>query len=94
MTQLTELLGRLHVGDNDARDALFAVAYTELHRLAQSRLRDGGRNVTLDTTITRASPDRMQCLPGHLRFMDFLAMNATVKILRCIWSLANHMCKA
>ncbi len=50
MTQLTELLGRLHAGDNDARDALFAVAYAELHRLAQSRLRDGGRNVTLDTT--------------------------------------------
>jgi len=49
MTQLTELLGRLHAGDNDARDALFAVAYAELHRLAQ-RLRDGGRNVTLDTT--------------------------------------------
>lgn len=50
MTQLTELLGRLHAGDYDARDALFAVAYAELHRLAQSRLRDGGRNVTLDTT--------------------------------------------
>jgi RNA polymerase sigma factor (TIGR02999 family) len=50
MTQLTELLGRLHAGDGHARDALFAAAYAELHRLAQSRLRDGGRNVILDTT--------------------------------------------
>src|SRR5580704_2568345 len=50
MTQLTELLGRLHAGENDLRDAVFAVAYAELHRLAQSRLRKGGRNATLDTT--------------------------------------------
>jgi RNA polymerase sigma factor (TIGR02999 family) len=47
MTQLTELLGRLHV---DVRDTIFAVAYAQLHRLAQLRLRDGGRYVTLDTT--------------------------------------------
>jgi RNA polymerase sigma factor (TIGR02999 family) len=50
MTQLTELLGRLHAGDEQARDALFSAAYSELHHLAQSRLRDGGRNVTLDPT--------------------------------------------
>jgi RNA polymerase sigma factor (TIGR02999 family) len=29
---------------------LFAAAYPELHRLARSRLRDGGRNTLLDTT--------------------------------------------
>src|SRR5579885_833536 len=50
MNQLTELLGRLHAGDAEARDALFAAAYAELHRLARSRLRDGGRNTLLDTT--------------------------------------------
>jgi RNA polymerase sigma factor (TIGR02999 family) len=50
MTQLTVLLGRLQAGDSDARDALFAVAYPELHRLARARLRDGGRNTVLDTT--------------------------------------------
>jgi RNA polymerase sigma factor (TIGR02999 family) len=50
MTQLTVLLGRLHAGENDVRDAIFAVAYAELHRLAQSRLRKGRRNATLDTT--------------------------------------------
>jgi RNA polymerase sigma factor (TIGR02999 family) len=50
MGQLTVLLEQMQRGDTDARDALFAAAYTELHRLAQSRLRDGGRGVLLDTT--------------------------------------------
>jgi RNA polymerase sigma factor (TIGR02999 family) len=50
MGQLTELLRNLHTGDAQARDALFAAAYTELHRLARSRLRDGGRTAVLDTT--------------------------------------------
>jgi hypothetical protein len=50
MTQLTELLGRMQAGDPQARDALFAAAYSELHRLAHARLRDGGRNTVLDTT--------------------------------------------
>jgi RNA polymerase sigma factor (TIGR02999 family) len=50
MNKLTELLGQLQTGDDQARDALFAAAYAELHRLARSRLRDGGRNTLLDTT--------------------------------------------
>jgi len=50
MTQLTELLGRLRAGDAEARNTLFASAYAELHRLARSRLRAGGRNTLLDTT--------------------------------------------
>src|SRR2546425_13362927 len=50
MNQLTELLGRLRAGDAEARNALFAAAYADLHRLARSRLRDGGRNTVLDTT--------------------------------------------
>ena len=50
MGQLTDLLGRIQDGDRDARDALFAAAYAELHGLAQARLRHGGRNTLLDTT--------------------------------------------
>jgi RNA polymerase sigma factor (TIGR02999 family) len=50
MNQLTELLGRLQAGDAEAREALFAAAYSDLHRLARSRLRDGGRNTLLETT--------------------------------------------
>jgi RNA polymerase sigma factor (TIGR02999 family) len=50
MSQLTELLGQLRAGDPGARDGLFAAAYTELRRLARSRLRRGSRNTMLDTT--------------------------------------------
>ena len=50
MHQLTELLGRVQAGDTGARDALFATAYGELHRLARARLRHGGRDTILDTT--------------------------------------------
>jgi RNA polymerase sigma factor (TIGR02999 family) len=50
MSRLTELLGQLEAGVPQARDALFTAAYTELHRLARTRLRDGGRNTVLDTT--------------------------------------------
>ena len=50
MPQLTALLERMKAGDPDARNALFALAYADLHRLAQSRLRAGGRNIMLDTT--------------------------------------------
>jgi RNA polymerase sigma factor (TIGR02999 family) len=49
-TQLTALIARVQAGETGARDALFAAAYDELHRLAQARLRDGGRNTVLDTT--------------------------------------------
>jgi RNA polymerase sigma factor (TIGR02999 family) len=50
MHQLTTLLAQLHQGDRNARDALFAAAYGELHQLARARLRGGGRNTVLDTT--------------------------------------------
>jgi RNA polymerase sigma factor (TIGR02999 family) len=50
MAQITQLLQRVHAGDAAARDALFAVAYEELRRLARARLRDGGRNTVLETT--------------------------------------------
>ena len=50
MGQLTDLLGRMQGGDAAAHDALFAAAYSELHGLAQARLRHGGRNALLDTT--------------------------------------------
>jgi RNA polymerase sigma factor (TIGR02999 family) len=50
MTDITRLIGQVHQGDDAARDALFAAAYSELKRLAHARLRDGGRNTMLDTT--------------------------------------------
>jgi RNA polymerase sigma factor (TIGR02999 family) len=50
MGQLTDLIGRTRGGDAEAREALFAAAYAELHALARARLRHGGRNTLLDTT--------------------------------------------
>ena len=50
MSEFGELLSAMREGDAQARDALFQAAYRDLHRLAHHRLRDGGRNVLLDTT--------------------------------------------
>lgn len=62
MSQLTELLGQLEAGNSKARDALYAAAYPELLRLARARLREGGRNVVLDTTSLVHE--------AYLRFVD------------------------
>ena len=50
MRSLTELIHKVADGDLAARDELFAAAYSELRKLARSRLRDGGRNTFLETT--------------------------------------------
>ena len=50
MIQLTELLRRMKAGESGVRDALYAAAYADLHRLARARLREGVRDVVLDTT--------------------------------------------
>jgi len=50
MTRITQLLKGMHAGDAEARNALFAVPYKELRRLARARLRGGGRNTVLETT--------------------------------------------
>ena len=50
MRSLTELIQKVADGDLAARDDLFAAAYSELRKLARSRLRGGGRNTYLETT--------------------------------------------
>lgn len=70
MTQLTELLARVQAGDDAARDALFATAYAELHRLAQARLRGGGRNTVLDTTCLVHESYLRFVSAGELRAQD------------------------
>jgi RNA polymerase sigma factor (TIGR02999 family) len=50
MGQITQLLCKVDGGGKAARDALFAVAYAELKKLAHARLYDSGRGTTLDTT--------------------------------------------
>lgn len=70
MNQLTELLGRLGAGEAEARDALFAVAYADLRRLARTRLRDGGRNTLLDTTSLVHESYLRYVRAGELRAED------------------------
>lgn len=84
MTQLTELLGRIQAGDTEARDALFAAAYPELHRLARARLRDGGRNTVLDTT----------CLvhESYLRFVRAGELRAEDR--RAFFAYASHVMRS
>ncbi len=50
MTPITELLERVNGGDDDARDALFAMLYQDLRTLARSRLRRSETITLLDTT--------------------------------------------
>jgi RNA polymerase sigma factor (TIGR02999 family) len=50
MTTLTLLIQQVGAGDVAARDQLFTTAYSELRKLARSRLRDGGRSTFLETT--------------------------------------------
>ncbi len=65
MDDLSELIRKLQSGDADAREKLFAAAYSELKKLARSRLRDGGRNTFLDTTAL-----------VHESYLRFLNSNA------------------
>jgi RNA polymerase sigma factor (TIGR02999 family) len=44
------LIQGVNAGEPGAQERLFAAAYGELHQLARSRLRSGGRNTVLDTT--------------------------------------------
>ena len=70
MNQLTELLERMQSGDTEARDALFAAAYSDLHRIARARLRDGGRNTMLDTTCLVHESYLLFVHAGELRAED------------------------
>ena len=50
MDDLKGLIAKVNAGEPGAQDALFTAAYSELRKLARSRLHDGGRNTCLDTT--------------------------------------------
>ncbi len=70
MGQITDLLKQAQGGDLAARDALFATAYRELHRLAHARLRNGGRNTILDTTSLVHESYLRFVQAGELRAQD------------------------
>jgi RNA polymerase sigma factor (TIGR02999 family) len=85
MNHFTVLLGRMKAGDGEARDALFAAAYKELHRLAHARLRDGGRNTVLDTTSLVHESYLRLVSAGEMRAEDRKAFFAYAsKVMRSV----------
>ena len=70
MGSLTQLIQQVGAGDLAARDQLFAAAYTELRKLARSRLRDGGRNTFLETTALVHESYLRFMKAGELRIED------------------------
>ena len=70
MSSLTQLIQQVGAGDLAARDELFAAAYSELRKLARSRLRDGGRNTFLETTALVHESYLRFLKVGELRIED------------------------
>lgn len=70
MTELSELIRRVNSGEPGSQDELFAAAYSELRKLARSRLREGGRNTFLDTTALVHESYLRFLNSGHLKSED------------------------
>lgn len=89
----TQLIQQVGTGDTAARDDLFAAACAELRKLAQSRLRNGGRNTFLKTTaLVRESYLRFLSA-GELRLQDrqaFFAYASRVMRSVIIDSVREH----
>jgi RNA polymerase sigma factor (TIGR02999 family) len=76
---LIRLVARAEDGDTTARDALFAVLYDELHRLAQALLSRNGGNLTLGATtllheayLSMSAQDTV-AFPDRNRFLGYAA---------------------
>jgi RNA polymerase sigma factor (TIGR02999 family) len=50
MGTLTQLIAEVNAGNREARDELFAAAYSDLRRLAHARIRERGSVAMLETT--------------------------------------------
>jgi ECF sigma factor len=78
VSELTQLLREVREGEDGARDALFAAAYSGLQQLARARLRQGGRSTLLDTR-SLVHESYLRCVQsGTLRAADrraFFAMH-------------------
>jgi len=82
---ITQLLSRMHAGDESARNALFAATYQELRRLARSRLRDSGRNTVLETTSLVHESYMRFVRAGELQFDDRRAFFAyAARVMRSV----------
>jgi RNA polymerase sigma factor (TIGR02999 family) len=78
-SSLTQLIHRAQDGDSEASDALYAATYSDLRRLARSRLRAGNRPTLLDTgSLVHESYIRFAAashlrLEGRVHFMRWAA---------------------
>jgi RNA polymerase sigma factor (TIGR02999 family) len=76
---ISSLISATESGDRSAADALFAALYSELHRLAQRQLANGGPGMTLGPTtlLHEAYIDISQresaVFPDRARFMAYAA---------------------
>ena len=85
MSTLTQLIQQVGSGDSDARDELFSAAYSELRKLARSRLYGGGRNTFLDTTALVHESYLRFLNSGQLRLEDRRAFFAYAsKVMRSV----------
>ena len=85
MSSITELIRDVAAGDVAARDQLFAAAYSDLRKLARSRLRDGGRNTFLETTALVHESYLRFLKAGELRIEDRRAFfGYASKIMRSV----------
>ena len=82
---ISELIRRVNADEPGAQDALFSAAYSELRKLARSRLRDGGRNTVLDTTALVHESYLRFIRGGQLRSDDRRAFFAYAsKVMRSV----------
>lgn len=85
MGSVTQLIQQVGAGNCGARDELFAAAYSELRKLARSRLRDGGRNTFLETTALVHESYLRFLGAGQLRIEDRRAFFAYAsKVMRSV----------
>jgi RNA polymerase sigma factor (TIGR02999 family) len=85
MGNITQLIQQAGVGEQSARDELFAAAYAELRKLARARLHDGGRNTCLETTALVHESYLRFLSSGQLRIEDRRAFFAYAsKVMRSV----------
>jgi RNA polymerase sigma factor (TIGR02999 family) len=82
---ITQLIRQAGAGDQVARDRLFSAAYSELRKLARSRLRDGGRNTFLETTALVHEAYLRFSMSGELSLSDRRAFfSYASKVMRSV----------
>ncbi len=70
MAELTVLIQQANEGNAEARNAVFALLYDDLRKIARARLAGGGRNTMLNTTSLVNEAYLRLAHAGHLKTED------------------------